>query len=44
MQLADPIVEILPQPVAVADQLAQVLGDFVVKMGGSGPLLEGLLR
>ena len=40
MQLADPIVEILPQPVAMADQLAQNLGRLVVQPGWCGPLLE----
>ena len=40
MQLADPIVEILPQPVAMADQLAQNLGRLVVHPGWCGPLLE----
>ena len=41
MQLADAVVEVLAQPVAMADQLAQGLGDLVVQMGGFGALLEG---
>ena len=40
MQLAHPVVEVLPQPVAMADQLAQVLGRLVVQPGGRGALLE----
>ncbi len=41
VQLADAVVEILAQPVAVADQLAQSLGDLVVQVGGGRALLEG---
>ena len=40
MQLADPIAEILPQPVAMADELAQGLGRLVVQPSWCGPLLE----
>ena len=41
MELANAIIEILAQPVTVADQLPQGLGDFVVQMGGGGSLFEG---
>jgi hypothetical protein len=41
VELADPVVEVLADAVAVADQLAQRLGDFVVRLGGLGALLEG---
>ena len=41
MQLAHPVVEVLAQPVAVADELAQALGRRVVQPGGRGTLLEG---
>ena len=41
MQLADAIVEVLAQPVAVTHEFAQGLGDVVVQMGGFGALLEG---
>ena len=40
MQLADPVAEILPQPVAMADELAQALGGLVVQPGWCGALLE----
>ena len=40
MQMAHPVVEVLPRPVAVADELAQALG-FVVQPGGRRTLLEG---
>jgi len=41
VQLAHPVVEILAQPVAVTDELAQALGGLVVQPGGRGTLLEG---
>ena len=40
MELAHPVVEVLAQPVAVAHELAQRLGGFVVQPGGRGALLE----
>ncbi len=40
MQLADAVVEVLAQPVAVADQLAQALGDLIVQPGRRGALFE----
>ena len=41
VELAHAVVEILAQPVAVPDQLAQGLGDRVVQVGGRRALLEG---
>jgi hypothetical protein len=41
VQLTHPVVEVLAQPVAVADELAQALGGLVVQPGGDGALLEG---
>lgn len=40
MELADAVVEVLAQPVAVADHLAQALGDLVVQPGRRGALFE----
>ena len=40
MQLAHPVVEVLPQPVAVAHELAQGLGGCIVQPRGHGALLE----
>jgi hypothetical protein len=40
MQLAHAVVEVLAQPVAVADQFAQALGDLVVHPGRRRALLE----
>ena len=38
--MADAVVEVLAQPVAVADQLTQALGDLVVQPGRRGAFLE----
>lgn len=40
MQLTHPVIQVLAQPVAVADQLAQALGDLVVQPGRRGALFE----
>ena len=40
MQLAHAVVEVLAQPVAVADQFAQALGDLVVQPGRRGAFFE----
>ena len=39
MELAHPVVEVLAQPVAVADQLAQAFGGLVMQMGKGWALL-----
>ncbi|HEV2874762.1 MAG TPA: hypothetical protein VGW14_06400 [Thermoleophilaceae bacterium] len=44
MELAHPVVEVLAQPVAVADELAQGLGLGVVQPRGHRALLEGKPR
>jgi hypothetical protein len=41
VELADAVVEVLAEAVAVADQFAQGLGDLVVQADGCGALLEG---
>ena len=40
MQLAHAVVEVVAQPVAVADQFTQALGDLVVQLGRRGALFE----
>ena len=40
MELTHPVVEVLPDPVAMADQLAQLLAGDLVVQGGGGPLLH----
>ena len=41
VQLAHAVVEILAQPVTMAHQLTQRLGDLVMQLGGLRPLFEG---
>ena len=44
MELAHSVVEVLPEAVAVADQLAECLGDLIVQTSGSRPFLESQAR
>ena len=41
MQLSNAVVEVLAQPVAVADQFAQAVGNLVVQVGGFRAFFEG---
>ena len=41
VELANPVVEVLTQPVSMADKFAQALGRRIVQLRGRGTLLEG---